>query len=71
MRVKPSKIRTEPLAWCKSRRVPWEKKGEKIPKKEVKKKMEIRVNAIEVSSFDSADELRYTNNKLGGENTKK
>lgn len=33
--------------------------------------MEIRVNAIEVSSFDSADELRYTNTKLGGENIKK
>ena len=33
--------------------------------------MEIRVNAIEVSSFDSADELRYTNNKLGGEKIKK
>jgi hypothetical protein len=47
------------------------KERKENPKKEVKKKMEIRVNAIEVSSFDSADELRYTNNKLGGENTKK
>jgi hypothetical protein len=53
-------------AWCESARGRWGNKSPKIGGK----RMEIGGKEIRVSSSDSADELRYTNKKLGGEKGK-